>query len=62
MNETNLNFRTLRDPANAKRDWTEDAGHENGNYLCQCLLCGKEFIGHKRRTVCKLCDGATSIK
>lgn len=38
------------------RDWTEDFSHENGNYLCLCCQCGKQFAGHKRRVVCKLCD------
>lgn len=42
----------LRDPA---RDWTEDASHENGNYLCRCCGCHETFVGHKRRTVCKVC-------
>lgn len=36
-------------------DWPEDAAHENGNYQCQCCECGKVFIGHKRRVVCKAC-------
>lgn len=40
------------------RDWTEDAGHENGNYQCKCTDCGEFFIGHKRRVVCKMCDQA----
>jgi hypothetical protein len=38
------------------RSWTEDAPHENGNYLCECFECEKFFIGHKRRVVCKLCS------
>ena len=37
------------------RDWTEDAPHENGNYLCHCCLCHETFTGHKRRVVCKAC-------
>lgn len=35
-----------------RRDWTED---ENGNYHCQCVQCGHDFIGHKRRVVCRRC-------
>lgn len=42
------------------RNWTEDAGHENGRYSCRCIECGHDFIGHKRRVVCRLC--ATSPK
>ena len=41
-------------PASAK-DWTEDAGHENGQYQNQCMTCAAIFIGHKRRGVCKEC-------
>lgn len=36
-------------------DWTEDSSHENGNYFCKCLPCGADFIGHKRRLVCRKC-------
>jgi hypothetical protein len=36
-------------------DWTEDFNHENGQYLCLCFKCGKNFIGHKRRVECKEC-------
>lgn len=43
---------------NPARDWTEDAVHENGSYFCLCSLCGGEFIGYKRRVVCKVCDRA----
>lgn len=37
-------------------NWKEDAKHENGNYQCICYICGRTFIGHKRRVVCKRCD------
>ncbi len=37
------------------RDWTEDAAHENGSYLCRCVHCHEVFTGHKRRAVCKAC-------
>jgi len=51
---------TLRDTPKQEShqpvDWTEDAKHENGNYGCRCAICGRSFIGHKRRVVCKLCD------
>ena len=39
----------------SERDWTEDAGHENGCYQCLCVNCGQSFIGHKRRHVCRVC-------
>ena len=37
-------------------DWPEDFPHENGNYMCRCIQCGKNFMGHKRRCVCKTCN------
>lgn len=37
------------------RDWTEDAGGENGSYQGKCVICGSGFIGHKRRVVCRTC-------
>ncbi len=40
------------------RDWTDDFAHENGNYLCGCVVCGERFKGHKRRKVCKVCADA----
>ncbi len=36
-------------------DYPEDATHENGNYMCVCVECGDNFIGHKRRVICKHC-------
>jgi len=36
-------------------DWHEDAGHENGSYYCKCLSCDADFIGHKRRHICRKC-------
>jgi hypothetical protein len=42
-------------PAAPVGDWLEDAAHENGNYQCRCVHCGRMFIGHKRRVTCKVC-------
>ena len=47
-------------PSPAACDWTEDFGHENGNYECVCLACNRTFYGHKRRTVCRQCVAATA--
>jgi hypothetical protein len=44
----------------SERNWTEDFEHENGNYQCRCIECKNMFIGHKRRVVCKVCDGKES--
>lgn len=39
-----------------ERDWPEDFHHENGNYLNRCSICDEEFMGHRRRVVCKVCS------
>src|SRR5690242_8574154 len=44
------------------RDWLEDFEHENGQYQCICVMCGKSFIGHKRRTCCEICTPKQKIK
>lgn len=51
----------LRDTS---RDWPEDkvADPDNGNYWNTCVLCASEFIGHKRRTVCKMCHLTQNAK
>jgi len=36
-------------------DFEEDWRHENGNYQNSCIKCGCNFIGYKRRILCKLC-------
>jgi hypothetical protein len=40
------------------RDWFEDFKLENGNYCNLCSTCEQPFLGHKRRTVCRLCHNA----
>lgn len=37
------------------RDWTEDFSLENGMYSNHCVACHEQFVGYKRRVVCKLC-------
>ncbi len=44
----------FNDQANP-RNYQEDFSHENGNYACKCSTCGLDFLGHKRRTTCKVC-------
>lgn len=46
----------------SERDFTEDFGHENGNYECLCSTCRNTFVGHKRRVVCKVCARAAVPK
>ena len=40
------------------RDFPEDFNKANGLYIGICANCGKEFMGHKRRAICKLCKNA----
>lgn len=37
------------------RNWPDDFAHENGNYQVRCVSCGGIFLGHKRRTTCRVC-------
>ena len=39
-----------------EKDWPEDFPHENGMYYCRCVHCKEQFIGYKRRVVCKECS------
>jgi len=40
---------------NSPKNWTEDYQHENGKYICHCVICDEYFFGYKRRVVCKEC-------
>lgn len=33
-------------------------GGENKQYMNHCCDCGKPFIGHKRRLICRVCAEA----
>jgi hypothetical protein len=37
------------------KDWPQDFSHENGNYMCRCVFCKGNLIGHKRCVVCREC-------
>ena len=39
-----------------EKDWQEDWHRENGQYYCRCVHCKEQFIGYKRRVVCKECS------
>jgi len=43
------------------RDWTEDFKYENGMYGNKCVKCGQEFIGYKRRLICKICATSKAV-
>lgn len=51
-------YKLLKDSTHAERAWIEDAGHENGLYSNTCIECGREFAGHKRRVICRVCAAA----
>jgi len=44
------------------RNWTADFEGENGNYSNRCRECKNEFIGHKRRVVCRVCAESRADK
>lgn len=43
----------LRD---SEHSWKEDYPDENGKHHHTCQQCGAQFIGHKRRMICKVCS------
>jgi hypothetical protein len=45
-----------------ERSWQKDFPLENGNYMCQCTSCKKNFIGHKRRITCSICASDRGVK
>lgn len=52
-------YSLLKNSTHEQRSWPEDATHENGNYYCSCCVCGRQFTGHKRRVLCKVCNAET---
>ncbi len=46
----------------SKHDWPEDWHHENGMYYCRCIECKEQFIGYKRRVICKSCTWDNTTK
>ena len=53
-------WKLLKDTTQEERSWGEDSAHENGNYFCNCCVCLRVFVGHKRRVLCKVCAAAPS--
>jgi hypothetical protein len=49
-----VRIKSLLNPT-ANCNWTGDFQYENGNYVNKCVECGSEFIGYKRRRVCRSC-------
>lgn len=54
-------MKLLKDSTFDERSWPEDYAHENGSYFCCCCNCGRQFQGHKRRVVCKVCAAAPPL-
>lgn len=40
----------------SRHDFPEDFTHENGMYFNTCCQCNVQFLGYKRRVVCKVCE------
>lgn len=38
------------------KNWPEDFDKENGCYINICSRCDSEFMGHKRRHLCRECN------
>jgi hypothetical protein len=55
-------WKLLKDTTHEERSYPEDSQHENGNYSCGCCVCLREFVGHKRRVICKVCAAAPEEK
>jgi hypothetical protein len=49
-------YKLLKDSTFDDRSWKEEEGHENGRYYNTCCVCERQFLGHKRRVLCKVCD------
>ena len=47
--------KTAEGPALGARDWEEDTKKPHGNYTNRCCVCGEQFIGFRRRVICKKC-------
>ena len=48
-------WKLLKNTTQHERSWTEDFGPENGHYFSTCCECGRQFVGHKRRAMCRMC-------
>ena len=48
-------YSLLKNSTFEERSWPEDVSHENGSYYCECCICRRQFQGHKRRVLCKVC-------
>jgi hypothetical protein len=48
-----MDIQELRD---SNKSWQQDFVSEDGNYVSNCAICHCDFIGHKRRVVCRECQ------
>ena len=44
------------------RSFPEDSKYENGGYINSCVCCENEFMGHKHRIICKICQDELKYK
>lgn len=54
--EYKINMETFQKLYSSKRSFQEDYHLENGNYINICCRCNHEFLGYKRRVLCKICS------
>ena len=50
-----VGYKLLRDTTRDQRDYPADFHSEHGHNECVCGHCGRNFGGHKRRTICRAC-------
>ena len=48
-------MKTFAELLSSPKNWKEDFHLENGKYINICCKCDEEFLGHKRRVICKQC-------
>lgn len=61
MSDREVQLRLLRDTTHDERSYPEDQVHENGWYYNTCIHCLRQFSGHKRRGICKVCSAPSSV-
>ena len=55
-------WKLLKDSTFDERSWHEDKEQENGNYSCECVQCQRQFVGHKRRHICRMCAATPHVQ
>lgn len=56
-----MSYLILKTTTRGQRDWPADFPHDNGQYINNCSVCGREFTGHGRRVVCRACTAEPPV-